>query len=161
MAKPKAKVVKKKATKPEAAAGSSASPVPAPSAPESPAKVPQHQWTHDGGKVLIAKCLNVDGTGHDGFAWPVKGKTICPKAQADREAANNGSCESGGLFGWAWGVNLGGGKDPDYRAPWLVFAADPADVIDCDGKCKAIGEVKVLYYGTWAGALEFTRAGRL
>src|SRR5579859_1644349 len=101
--------------------------------------IEQHQWTHTGEKVWFVRC---NSTGHNGFVWPRSGTTICPKAAVDRQAAMQPTCESGGLFGWPWGFCLGVGKDVDYRADWIVFAANPEDVIGIHGKAKAIGEVE-------------------
>lgn len=78
-------------------------------------KIPQHQWTHDGGHVLLVKCVEKGGRGHGGFQWPRSGIVVCPKVSANREDAARITgdaemdCKSGGLFGWPWGVNLGGG----------------------------------------------------
>jgi hypothetical protein len=137
---------------------------------ESPVSVkadytPIHQWTHDGSKVLLVKCVDKGGKSHGDFQWVKSGPTICPRCvTADgKKNARDGAgdkCKTGGLFGWAWGLNLGGGKDPNYQADWLVFAADPLDVIDLGDKCKVIGECEVVYYGEWLGALLFTVAGR-
>src|SRR5262245_27309265 len=120
---------------------------------------PIHQWTHDGNKVLLVKCVNANGTSREGFQWPKSG-LVKPATWAPDQ-----SCNSGGLFGWAWGLNIGGGKDPVYRdAAWIVFAADPANVVHIsDGsnsKEKVGPEAEVVYFGDWAGALEFTCRGR-
>ena len=123
--------------------------------------IPVHQWTHDGDKVLLVKCVDQDGRGFGEFQWPQSGRVICPKAEIDREQAGRQDCESGGLFGWPWGVNLGDGKEPDYRGRWIVFAASPADVIDMGGKAKVIGEAEVLLYGDWDKALHATLDGRV
>jgi len=132
-----------------------------------PQPVALHQWTHTGERVLLVKCVDKGGKSQGGFPWPTSGKTHCPKAASDPEAARRVTgvrttdCASGGLFGWPWGVNLGGGKAPDYRGDWIVFAAAPGDVIDLGDKAKAVGEVEVLYYGDVLGALIFTFNGRI
>ena len=129
-------------------------------------KIPLHRWTHDGGKVLLVKCLDAQGLGHGGFPWPKSGKVVCPRAAAGREAAaavtgdDDTDCASGGLFGWAWELNLGGGKSPNFRAPWVVFAAGPADVVDLGDKQKVVGEAEVVYHGEAFGALLCTLKGR-
>ena len=123
---------------------------------------PLHQWTHDGKRVLIVKCVDKDGKGYQGFQWPTSGPVRPLKCSTAPD------CDSGGLFGWAWGLNIGGGKDPDYSGIWIVYAADPAQVILVENEKVKVAadtpenvQAEVLYYGTWAGALEFTRQGRL
>src|SRR5208283_4536149 len=93
--------------------------------------VPAHQWTNGGDKVRILKCANKEGKTHGGFQWPDAGP-VMPETWSPEP-----TCESGGLFGWPWGLAFGDGKGPDYGGKWFVFEADPADVIDLNGKCKA------------------------
>ena len=125
------------------------------------AKTPIHLWTHDSDKVLIVKCVEVGGKSYGGFQWPKSGPVKPAKCSTQDD------CDSGGLFGWAWGLNLGGGKDPDYASDWIVFAVDPRQVILLDDKIKVAAatpddvRADVVYYGSWAGSLEFTLAGRL
>ena len=120
-----------------------------------------HQWTDDQGYVLLVKCLNRDGTAFNGFIWPKSGP-VEPEVWSRAP-----DCDSGGLFGWPWGLLVGDGRFPDACAPWLVFRAKPENVIDIGGsKAKAIpgenGDLpEVVYYGTQAGAIEFTRIGRM
>ena len=119
-------------------------------------KTPIHQWTNGGNKVLLVKCVDKNGRGYGGFQWPKSGPVDPGKCSLEPTR------ESGGLFGWAWGLNLGGGKEPGYSGCWIVFAADPAIVVEIDGeKHKAAGACEVVYYGDWAGALTYTMAGRL
>ena len=110
------------------------------------AKISHHQWTNGGDKVLILKCVNSDRTSHGGFVWPESGK-VKPKSWSDTP-----DCESGGLFGWAWGICFGDGKEPDYSGKWIVFSANPEDVVLLGGgKVKAAcGEV--VYCGSIIGA---------
>ena len=109
---------------------------------------PIHQWTHDGDKVLLLKVVKKDGKSISrdakGFQWPTTvGATVeAPDAQRD------GKC-GGGLHGWCWGLSVGDGLGPDYSALWIVFAADPADVIDLGGKAKAVGECQIVAVGTY------------
>jgi hypothetical protein len=118
--------------------------------------IPIHQWTHKGDKVLLVKCVDRDGKGHKGFQWPKSG-TVRPDY-----CSMEPNCDSGGLFGWAWGLNIGGGKDPDYHGCWIVLAAAPALVVEVGSeKHKAAGEAEVVYYGDWAGAMSFTLEGRM
>ena len=117
--------------------------------------IPIHQWTYTGDKVLLVKCVDRGGKSHNGFQWPKSGTVTTPNFAPDNE------CETGGLFGWAWGLNIGGGKEPNYSGDWIVFAAPPESVFDIGGeKAKAGPSAEVVYYGTWFGALELTREGR-
>ena len=124
--------------------------------------IPIHQWTHDGNRVLLVKCINRDGTSHGGFIWPKSGPVKPEKW------SRGDDCGSGGLFGWAWGVHCGIGRDPDACAEWIVFSALPENVILVDGdKSKAVPSEdektlpEVVYRGTQAGAMYYTLAGRL
>ena len=125
------------------------------------AVIPQHQWTHDGDRVLLVKCVDPDGKGHKGFQYPKSGQVkpdYCSTAP---------DCKSGGLFGWPWGINLGGGKEPDYRGIWLVLSAPPAQVVLCGDKAKVAAatpddvDCEVVYYGDALGALIRTMKGRV
>ena len=111
------------------------------------------------GRTLASACCwssasRRGGKSHEGFQWPKSGTVITPYWSVQPD------CESGGLFGWPWGLNLGGGKYPDYQADWIVFAASPECVIDLSDKAKAGPTAEVVYYGSWHGAIEFTRVGR-
>jgi hypothetical protein len=107
-------------------------------------KTPAHQWTHDGSRVLLLKCVSRDGKTHGGFQWPLTVGATVSAPDASRVA------ECGyGLHGWPWGLAVGDGAHPDYSATWLVFAADPADVIDLGGKAKAVGVCEVVAVGTY------------
>jgi hypothetical protein len=118
-----------------------------------------HQHVDKDGYVLLVKCLNRDGTSYDGFIWPKAGPVEPLKWSRTPD------CDSGGLFGWPWGIGLAG-RDPDACASWIVFRAKPENVIDLTGKAKAVpGENKdlpeVVYYGTQSGAMAFTMSGRM
>jgi hypothetical protein len=101
-------------------------------------KIPEaHSWTNGGERVLLVKCLNQDGTsGKDNkFVWPKTG-AVNPVTVGDGRKPD---CESGGLFGWPWGMFVGDGREPDACAPWIVFSALPENVIPLvGGKCKAV-----------------------
>ena len=124
-------------------------------------KIPKHKWTHDSDRVLIVKCCDSKGRGFNGFQYPERG-TVKPE-YCSREP----TCESGGLFGWAWGINLGIDRDLDYSGVWLVLSAPADQVIEIGGKCKIAADspcdvdCEVVYYGSWAGAQEKTRCGRI
>ena len=116
---------------------------------------PAHQWTHDGDKVLLVKCVDANGTSHEGFQWPSSGPVESPNWSEEP------NCESGGLFGWPWGIGLGSGKLPDYYAgKWIVFAAPPDTVVSLGDKAK-VPRAEVVYYGNWWGALLRVDAGRV
>ena len=123
--------------------------------------IPVHQWTHDGKEVLLVKCVGVDGKSYGGFQWPQSGIVETP-------ASRQPDCNSDGLFGWPWGVNLGGGIDPDYGGKWIVFSAPPENVILIDNeKAKVapkegetIARATVLFYGSWFEALRYCALGR-
>ena len=123
--------------------------------------IPLHQWTHTGDHVLMVKCLNRDGTTHGGFRWPESGPV------APEKWSREPTCDSGGLFGWPWGVFIDDGRHPDACAEWLVFAAKPENVIALPGaKAKAVpsdgGELpEVVYRGSMAGAIAYTIEGAI
>src|ERR1700738_4080239 len=96
--------------------------------------IPQHQWTHashcDGKKVLLVKCVDAHSNGFGAFVWPKSGQVKPNYCSTEK------TCKSGGLFGWPWGINIGGGKEPNYRGFWIVFAAPAEQVIDLGNKSK-------------------------
>jgi len=110
--------------------------------------------------VLLVKCINRDGTSYNGFVWPKEGP-VKPE-----EWSRDPTCESGGLFGWPWGIGCGEGRDPDACADWIVFSVKPENVIDCGGKSKAVpgedGDLPlVVYRGSQGGAMYHTLSGRI
>jgi len=115
---------------------------------------PVHRWTHDGDKVLLVKCVGPDGTSYGGFQWPESGAVKSPNWSEEA------TCDTGGLFGWPWGVGIGGGKEPSFSGRWIVFAADPDTVVDLGDKAK-VPRAEVVYYGNWWGALLAIDAGRI
>lgn len=120
---------------------------------------PACHWTNGGDKVRIVKCVGPNGETTNGFVWPKSGPVKTPNWSAEP------NCESGGLFGWPWGLSIGGGKEPDYRTPWVVFEAPLKDaeggenVVDLGDKCKA-HEGEVIYFGDWWGAILLIDTGR-
>jgi hypothetical protein len=117
--------------------------------------IPRHQWTHDGAEVLCVKFVEKDGSSHGGFTWPltVGAEVIAP------DWTDKAEC-GGGLHGWPWGFSLGEGKDPVWEATWLVFGAQPADVVNLDGKVK-VRRAVVRYVGDWQGATGFVLSGQM
>ena len=130
-------------------------PKPRKPATKKPTVTPIHQWTHDGDRVLLVKCVAKGGKSHNDFQWPQSGDVVTPNWSPQP------NCESGGLFGWPWGLNLGEGKLPDYRGDWIVFSAKPESVVRIDGKAKAGPSAEVVFYGSWHEALQYTLAGRV
>jgi hypothetical protein len=132
------------------------------------ATIPEaHSWTNGANRVLLVKSLNRDGTSGNkkDFVYPKSGPVNPVVAD---NGGRDATCESGGLFGWPWGMFVGDGRDPDACAPWVVLSALPQNVIALDGgKCKAVTGVdgsdaaEVVYYGDMAGAMYFTSQGRV
>jgi hypothetical protein len=117
--------------------------------------IPRHQWTHDGAEVLCVKFVEKDGASYGGFKWPltVGAEVIAPDWTEKAECG-------GGLHGWPWGFSLGDGKDPVWEATWIVFAANPGDVVELDGKVK-VRRAIVRYVGDWQGATAFVLSGQM
>jgi hypothetical protein len=124
-------------------------------------RTPKHQWTNGGDRVLLVKCCDAQGRGRNGFQYPKSGSV---KPEYCSKVAD---CESGGLFGWAWGINLGVDKDPDYQGIWIVLSAKPDQVILVGDKCKVAADkpeevdCEVVYYGDALGAIMKTHTGRI
>lgn len=126
-----------------------------------PVSIPIHQWTDNGDRVLLVKCVDGYGRGRSGFQWPKSGQ-VKPE-YCSREP----DCESGGLFGWPWGVGIGDGKAPEPTSVWIVFSARPEQVISLGGKAKVAADTadeidcEVIYYGDAHGAIMMTHQGRI
>ena len=122
-----------------------------------------HTWTNGGEEVLILKCVPpggiVSGTGSDGtgyrFEWPLAVGMLVEAPDWD-PAPRCG----GGLHGWAWGLAIGDGKEPDWGAEWIVFGAKPEDVVDLGGKVKAKQGV-IRFIGAWQDATNFILTGQI
>ena len=100
------------------------------------------QFTVDG-KVLLLKCINKDFTSYEGLQWPKSGLVEAPDWNPKPDCG-------GGLHGWPWGIGIGNGKIPCYssKSVWLVFSADPNDIVDLGGKAKC-RKCEVILYGTF------------
>ncbi|MDP3718812.1 MAG: hypothetical protein Q8T13_13690, partial [Acidobacteriota bacterium] len=144
----KSPVRKKTAASPRSGPGSSA-----PAAVAADPKTPIHQWTNGGSRVLILRCGEV---GYNGFQWPTTVGATVVAPDPDRRPV----C-GGGLHGWPWGLAFGEGKEPDWTVKWLVFAADPADVILLEGKVKCVGPVEIVHVGSMLTAWNFVLAGQM
>ncbi len=121
-----------------------------------------HEWTHNGNEVLILRHVEKDGTSYKGtdrngnaihFRYPldlgavVTAKDWIPDTQC-----------GGGLHGWAWGLSIGDGNDADWQATWLVMGAQPGDVVNIGGKCKA-RSATIRFVGRWEEATAFVLSG--
>ena len=127
---------------------------------ENPVITPINQWTNNSDKVLLVKCVNKDMTSYNGFTWPQSGPV------KPNNWSRNPDCESGGLFGWPWGLHIGGGKNPRSDMTWIVFSANPKNVINLGDKAKVVpgddGELPdVVFCGQQADAMYYTSAGRI
>jgi|SRR5579859_2565789 len=126
--------------------------------------IPSHQWTHKGDEVFILKCVDPEGKAYGGFSWPL---TVGATVEAP-DWDPTPKC-GGGLHGWAWGIGIGGGKDPDWHyGIWIAFSTKPEDVVHIvnDGsgdkdkaRCCVIRYVSKC--GDWQGATNFILAGQI
>jgi len=129
-----------------------------------PEITPRSRWTNAGEHVLILKCTDADGKSRGKwgeFQWPESGPVTPDKWSREP------TCESGGLFGWAWGFSFGEGKDPNYAGRWIVFRAHPDDVIEVEGKVKAVPNPEhgrtpeVVFCGKYVDALAMILPGHI
>lgn len=130
-------------------------------APPEPAIIPSYEWLNGGKEVLLLKCVNADGLAYGGFKWPLEvGASVEAPDWDPRPVCG------GGLHGWAWGIGIGGGKDPDWAGVWIVYGSDKEDVVhitDSGGKEKSRrGIVRfVSQPGDWQAATNFILAGQI
>ncbi len=71
-----------------------------------------------------------------------------------------------GLHGWAWGIGIGGGKEPDWNGVWIVFSAAPEEITHISGgggqeKAKRGTIEFVSAPGDWQAATNFILAGQI
>jgi len=115
---------------------------------------PSHQWTNGGGKVRILKAVDGDRKAYGGFVWPESGDVKPNSWKPDSECGN-------GLHGWAWGIAMGDGKEVDFiNNLWIVFEADPVDVVSLGGKVKA-KQGTVVFCGKWVDAQKLILPGQI
>ena len=81
-------------------------------------------------RVLILKTVGADMRAHGGFEWPTSGPVECPTWDPTPDCG-------GGLHGLLWGCGSGLIDPDDPTRKWVVFAADPADVVEVGAKVKA------------------------
>jgi hypothetical protein len=123
-----------------------------------------HEYTNADGKVLLVKCLNqTRGNKYNSFIWPKSGKVPIPKNSRLND------CQSGGFFGWPWGIGIGCDHPAIPSQPWIVISVDPKNIIgNVENKAKSkaccdddMAEVEIVYDGDMAGAMYFTSQGRI
>ena len=147
----KAKTVKKSTTTKQ---------LPASEAAPSPV-TPAHQWTNGGTEVMLLKCVDAEGRGYGGFQYPLEvGATV---EAPDWDPANR--C-GGGLHGWAWGIGIGGGKQPNWSGIWLVIGVELKDIVhvsDDSHKDKARRGIIRCFTkpGEWQAATDFILQGQM
>lgn len=110
-----------------------------------------HKWSHKD-KIYILKNVNADGTSFGGFKWPTSGPVESPNWSPEPDT------NSGGLFGWPWGIGMGEGKTISNEDQWVVFTADPKEVVQVGRKVKA-PRGEVIYYGDFPGAVSVLLPG--
>jgi len=120
-------------------------------------EVKAHQWTDGGTRVLILKAVDKNGVAaHGDFKWPESGPVECQDWNPEPVCG-------GGLHGWPWGMGIGEGRAYDLiEDKWIVYAADPADVvgeIDKGEKCKS-RKAEVIYFGAFSAAWAMINSGR-
>ena len=117
-------------------------------------QIERHLFANADGKVLVLRIVGKDYKTYGGFKNPENvGEFV------ESPDWNDGKECGGGIHGWALGV-LGNGKEKDFAAIWQVYEVDPADgLIELGTKCK-FRKGKLVYSGTWFGALEQTLAVR-
>ena len=82
-------------------------------------------------RILFIRTCKADGSAYNGFRWTLKvGAEVRPEKWSPEPECGNG------LHGLKWGVGDGSLLDWDADAVWIVFSADPADVVDLNGKSK-------------------------
>ena len=125
--------------------------------------IPRHQWTADGNEVLVVRFCGrdgyVSGSRADGTIYEYR---YPMEVGAEIEAPDWDSAPvcGGGFHGWAWGFDLGGGKNPDYSALWQVYAVALGDIVLVEDKVK-FRRGRLAYSGDWFGALSAVLPGQL
>jgi hypothetical protein len=120
-------------------------------------RTPVHQWTDGGDEVLILRYSDQSGKSYDDFQHPMEiSESVKP------ESWNPKPFCGGGIHGWAWGIGLGEGKEPDWYALWQVYGAKPEDVVgEIDGGIKCKFKTGILRHkGDWHSAMMFILDGQ-
>jgi hypothetical protein len=118
-----------------------------------------HEWTNGGDEVLVLRFSDKDGKAYGGFQHPLTiGETVeAPDWNAQPVCG-------GGIHGWAWGIGLGEGKEPQWNgAMWQVYAVKAADLVGLiDGGCKCKFKTgRLAFVGDWHGAMQFILPGQM
>ena len=117
-------------------------------------QIERHLFDNADGKVLVLRIVGKDYNTYGGFNNPENvGEFV------EAPDWNDGKECGGGIHGWALGI-LGDGKEKDFAAIWQVYEVNPPDgIVGLETKCK-FRKGKLVYSGTWFGALEQTLAVR-
>jgi len=120
--------------------------------------IPVHQWTNGGEDVLVLRFVGKDGKSYNGFQHPlVIGESVTAPDW------NPAPICGGGIHGWAWGIGMGEGKDPDWDALWQVYACRPEDItgeIEHGQKVK-FRTGRLVFLDTWNKAISFVLSGQV
>ena len=136
-------------------------------------KIPVHQWTNGSEHVLIVRCVGQDGKTYGGFQNPLEvGATLIvpdqwepiwgPQPDTWRPGWIPDHRCGGGIHGWAWGIAIGDGKDPNWTGIWQVYECKPDDVIGDVKGAKVKFRTGILRYsGDWQGVNHYVLAGQM
>ncbi len=101
-------------------------------------------------RILLLRCCGEQGEAHGGFRWPMTVGAVVSAPDWDPTPR----C-GGGLHGLPWGCGdwylLTGTR-------WMVFSADPVDVVDIDGAKSKVKTARVEHVGTKASCTAFLAA---
>jgi hypothetical protein len=115
-----------------------------------------HEWTNGGDNVLVVKCCDFRGRGHDEYDWNDK-----VNADVGDKWNSKPVCDDGGFYGWAWGFFVGDGRDPDALGLWAVYAVKPDDLVCVEGGKTKWRRGARVFWGTQAEAMAYTMTGRV
>ena len=126
-----------------------------------------HEWTNGGDEVLIVRCIPKDGKtsnlrlkdGDEIAAEPFQNPLVVGETVTAPDWDSRQVC-GGGIHGWAWGLCIGEGKDPDWSAIWKVYGAKPEDVVPIEGKVKFRTGI-LRFSGAWWEATSFVLSGQI
>ena len=98
-------------------------------------------------RVLFIRSCGPDGGSRSGFKWPlvVGAEVVAPDW-------NPAPVCGGGLHGLPWGRGNWDLTSEDVVARWLVFSADPADVVNIDNQKSKVRAARVEYVAPSSGS---------